>query len=294
MSEDKLDNIKFLDSEQSRNLKLIYESINEGIKPILENVALISNTYSEELNKTMKNIEIMGEQFNQFYKCMIESIEPILNAISNIKLPKLDIDFSEWKIFFYRTVFKEKEDSINVLYENMIFPPIAYLIKKNIKEINIKSCEEWILNDKELKLFYIENIERWKDKYSDDNIKRMIEEIKFNFEHGNSYSVCTLVAVIIEYMLKQNYSEKIKSKGSIYSSIRNVLNEKVFEPIGIDKLYIRFIEENLYASTDKAKEFSRHMTHGDKIEFGNMKSAMNMIFIYDFLQDVMILNELNS
>ena len=52
------------------------------------------------------------------------------------------------------------------------------------------------------------------------------------------------------------------------------------EAININELYVRFIEENLYASTNKDKEFSRYMNHGDKIEFGNMKSAMNMIFIY--------------
>ena len=33
------------------------------------------------------------------------------------------------------------------------------------------------------------------------------------------------------------------------------------------------------------------MNHGDKIEFGNMKSAMNMIFIYDLLKDIMIITE---
>lgn len=33
------------------------------------------------------------------------------------------------------------------------------------------------------------------------------------------------------------------------------------------------------------------MTHGERIDFANMKSAMNMIFIYDFLQDVMIMSK---
>lgn len=119
----------------------------------------------------------------------------------------------------------------------------------------------------------------------------MIDEIKFNFEHNNSYSVCTLIFVLIEYMLNQNYPEKIKSNKYRYRSIKEVLKEKVFEPINIKKLYYKFIEENLYTSTDKAKEFSRHMTHGERIDFANMKSAMNMIFIYDFLQDVMVMSK---
>ncbi len=286
------------DTMQIEKVEQISNMVAESLNPILQNISSMSKALEsvrvpkeqiEAINEMSKNFAILGQQFNQLHQGVIESIQPMLNAISKIKFPKIDIDFSKWKIHFYRTAFEEKEAVVNVLYSHTIFPPILYLIEHDIEEKSIENWEEWVLNDKELKLFYIDSINKWKDKYSDDNIKRMIDEIKLNFEHGNSYSVYTLVAVLIEYMLKQNYSDKIKSKGGIYTSIRNVLNEKVFEPININELYVRFIEENLYASTDKAKEFSRHMTHGDKIEFGNMKSAMNMIFIYDFLQDVMII-----
>lgn len=285
---------------QIEKVDQISNMMAESLKPILQNISTMNKVLEsvrmpkeqvEAINEMSKNVARVGQQFNQFHQGIIESIQPMLNAISKIKFPKIDIDFSEWKICFYRTSFEEKEAVVNSLYSNTIFPPILYIIKNGIEENSIENWEEWVLNDRELKLFYIDSINKWKDKYSDDNIKIMIDEIKFNFEHGNSYSVYTLVAILIEYMLKQNYSDEIKSKGGIYTSIRNVLNEKVFEPININELYIRFIEENLYASTDKAKEFSRHMTHGDKIEFGNMKSAMNMIFIYDFLQDVMIITE---
>lgn len=288
------------DTMQIDESEKISNMLSESIKPILENIASMNKTlesinvskkYTEAMNETTKYFETVGHQFNQIYKVIIESIQPILNVISNIKFPKLDIDFSEFKIYFYRNAFEEKEAVVNILYSHTIFPPILYLIENDIEEKSIDNLEEWVINNKKLKLFYIDRINKWKYKYSDDNIKRMIDEIKFNLEHSNSYSVCTLVGVLIEYMLKQNYSDKIKSNGGIYYSIKNVLKEKVFHPIDIEKLYIRFIEENLYASTKSAKEFSRHITHGEKIEFGNMKSAMNMIFIYDFLQDVMIVNE---
>ena len=300
MSKEKINNIMVLNDENVKSLNLMSNSINETITPVLENIKLMNkslesvgrnNIYQKELCKSMKYFAAMGEQYNQAYQGIIDSFKPIINIISNIKLPKLNIDFNRWKIHTYRITFKEKEDIVNILYNHTIFPPIRYLIHNNINKKNIRNYEEWILDDKDLKVFYLDSITKWKNKYSDNNIKRMIDEIKFNLEYSNSYSVCTLIGVLIEYMLKQNYSEKIKSKGSIYSSIKNVLNEKVFHPIDIEKLYTRFIEENLYANTDSAKEFSRHITHGEKIEFGNMKSAMNMIFIYDFLQDVMIVNE---
>lgn len=294
MLKEKIDTINKADDEQLKNL--ISKSMDRDIKPLSVNLAYkstslksvnVSNIYSKELNETMKSIAKTIGQIHEIQKVMIQSIQPVLESISNIKLPKLDIDFNKLKICAYKMEFEEKKDIIDEFYKNTIFPPIGYLTKNDINKISIKSCEECILNDKELKKFYLDSIDKWKSKYDDDNIKRMIEEIKFNFEHGNSYSVCTLVAILIEYMLNQNYSENIKSHGGIYSSIKNVLNKKVFEPINIEKLYIKFIENNLYANTSKAEEFSRHMAHGKRIEFGNMKSAMNMIFIYDFLQDVM-------
>ena len=80
---------------------------------------------------------------------------------------------------------------------------------------------------------------KWKSKYN-DNIERMIDEIKFNFKHNNSYSVCTLIFVLIEYMIDQNYPEKIKSNKHRYRSIKDVLKEKVFEPINIKKFIHKY------------------------------------------------------
>ena len=264
-------NLKKGSNIQTNDINLISKSVFESISPALENISLINKTleshkinseYIERLNKSMKDTVKAANQLREIYQEIMESVQPLIDVISNIKFPKINIDFNELKIYIYRIEFKEKEALVNKLYNQTIFPPILYIIENNIKENSIENWEKWILNNKELKLFYIDRIDKWKAKYSDDNIKRMIDEIKFNFEHSNSYSVCTLIFVLIE---------------------------KVFEPINIKKLYVRFIEENLYTSTDKAKEFSRHMAHGDRIEFGNMKSAMNMIFIYDFLQDVMII-----
>ena len=278
--------------------EILVNSVMEALKPAVENVALINKAlesinipteHTETINETIESLLTIGQQLNQSYQDTVESIQPMFNSISKIQFSKLDIDFIEHKIYLYRAEFEEKKDIVDILYQHTIFPPMGYLVKNNIIENSVENYEEWILNNEGLKLFYIDSIDKWKDKYSDDNIKIMIEEIKFNFEHDNSYSVYTLIAILIEYMLKQNYSKEVNVKVGIYKSIRNVLNEKVFEPINIKELYVRFIEENLYASTDKAKEFSRHITHGDRIEFGNMKSAMNMIFIYDFLQDVMII-----
>lgn len=285
---------------QSNDINLIYNNLSKDISPALENISSINKTleshkindeHIERLNESMKDIAKITNQLSEIQKIVKESIQPVIDLISNIKFPKININLDELKIYLYKTEFEEKKPLINKLYKKTIFPPILYIIENNIKENSIENLEEWILNNKELKLFYIDRIDKWKSKYSDKNIERMIDEIKFNFKHNNSYSVCTLIFVLIEYMLNQNYPEKIKSNKYRYRSIKDVLKEKVFEPINIKKLYYKFIEKNLYTSTDKAKEFSRHMTHGERIDFANMKSAMNMIFIYDFLQDVMVMSK---
>ncbi|MCD3252524.1 hypothetical protein [Clostridium botulinum] len=302
MSEEKDNNIKINEDDiQMEGVEFEASFIPESMKRMLIDKERLNRKF-QQLELPFKHIQkemgLIGQKFydqvnqmNEVYKRMAEQIQPMINLISNIKFPILNIDFDKFKIHFYKTAFKENDTIVSRLYEETIFPPIYYIIREDIKESSVINCEEWVLNNKDLKLFYINRIDKWKNKYNDDNIMHMIEEIKFNFEHNNSYSIYTLIVILIEYMLRQNYSEEIKGTGKIYSSIKNILNEKVFKPIDIDKLYIRFIEENLYASTSKAKEFSRHITHGDKIELGNMKSAMNMIFIYDFLQDVMIVNK---
>ena len=285
---------------QTNDINLIYNNLFESISPALESISLINKTLKSykindehiaRLNESMKDIANIGNQLSEIQQRLNQTIQPVIGLIANIKFPKININLDELKIHLYKIGFEEKKPLINKLYNKTVFPPILYIIENNIKEDSIENCEKWILDNKELKLFYINRIDKWKSKYSDENIERMIDEIKFNFEHNNSYSVCTLIFVLIEYMLNQNYPEKIKSNKYRYRSIKEVLKEKVFEPINIKKLYYKFIEENLYTSTDKAKEFSRHMTHGERIDFANMKSAMNMIFIYDFLQDVMIMSK---
>lgn len=285
---------------QTNDIKLIYNNILKDISPALESISLINerlksykinDKYIERLNKSMKDVENITNQLSEIQQIINQNIQPVINLIANIKFPKININLDELKIHLYKIGFEEKKPLINKLYKKTIFPPILYIIENNIKEDSFENCEKWILDNEELKSFYTNRIDKWKSKYSDENIERMIDEIKFNFEHNNSYSVCTLIFVLIEYMLNQNYPEKIKSNKYRYRSIKDVLKEKVFEPINIKKLYYKFIEKNLYTSTDKAKEFSRHMTHGERIDFANMKSAMNMIFIYDFLQDVMVMSK---
>ncbi|EDS76237.1 putative dynein beta chain [Clostridium botulinum C str. Eklund] len=285
MAEEKNHNIKI----DEFSIPIEELEIPEGMKSIWRQASSLPiKQLSNAMNQPTIQLRKCFEQISESFKGQFQILA---NTISNIHFPKLNIDFDKLKIRLYKNSFEEKRTVVDKLYEKTIFPPIYYIVLKDIEEKDIGNCEEWILNNKELKSFYINRIDKWENKYNDNNIRKMIEEIKFNFEHNNSYSIYTLIVILIEYMLRQNYSEEIKGTGKIYSSIKNILNEKVFKPIDIDKLYIRFIEENLYASTSKAKEFSRHITHGDKIELGNMKSAMNMIFIYDFLQDVMIVNK---
>ena len=62
----------------------------------------------------------------------------------------------------------------------------------------------------------------WKNKYNNDNIIKMIDEIKSNFENENCYSVFLLISMLIEYLLNQSYPDKIE-KFKRYPVIKEIL-----------------------------------------------------------------------
>ena len=99
-------------------LEKVSNILVESIKPILENIESMSKALElvripkeniDSISETIEYFITVGEQINQAYQgyqCIIESIQETFNVISNIKFPKIDIDFSELKIYFYRAGFE--------------------------------------------------------------------------------------------------------------------------------------------------------------------------------------------
>lgn len=277
----KLD-LKDFNKNQNTNLDMKEgaENIKKLVGDTMTPFGKIANEYNKNIFETFgKAVADMTEQITA------NIIMPLRDAISKIKLPPLDIDFNSLKISMFKMFFNEFNEFVADLYDEAIFPPIYYIVEKDIKKEDIEvELNKWITSSP-VKEYYLERIVGWKDNYTDRNILDLIDEIQSNLQADNYFSVCMLIFVLIEYMLRQKH---FKGRGTVpYSEIRNVLEREVFEEIGINHMYKKFIKDNLYANTEVSTVVSRHMVHGVKLEFGTAETAMNMIFIYDFIQEVL-------
>lgn len=244
-------------------------------------------------------VDAMKVQFDLLnfgvYKSIVDSMRTSFSmATSALKqLVKIAVSYDNINRLIYKRAFEEHKVVSYKFYQSSVFPPINYFIDKEIYDIDSGfDIEEFILSD-EVNEFYLGVVRGWKNKYRDEHTKMLISDIEFNLKSRRSYAIVSMVPILIEHMLNDSSLGEymVKTKGQRYPAIRLLLEEKVFNPLNVNYLHRKFINNNLYSSTKKAEEFSRHMTHGDRLEFGNMKTAMNMIFIYDFLQKIIVLEE---
>lgn len=253
--------------------------MNESIKNSMESYRFITTNVNEMLNNI---VEKMLEPINNQAKIMQQMVGNILK----------DVDFQDFWLKLYGIEFIEHEDIVEVFMDKTIFPPIRYLCKNEYKEIekvieNNEDIEKWILNN-EIKIFYLKRIESWKNKFSNDTVKKILDEVHNNIKNGNYISAYLVLNTVIEYMLNEHITNPNRNR---YKKLRTILSEEVFLPINRDDMCDKFINNNLYCDTRKAEEFSRHTVHGDRLELITPKVTMSMIFLFDFLQEVISVSE---
>lgn len=291
---------EFSNLKTSSNIQSALKYFAENIKPMTKiNIKAIDsiNIINESMKNSLESYKLisanMNEMLNNMVVKMLEPINSQVKAMQEVFINVIkDIDFREFWLKLYGMEFIEHEDIVEVFMEKTIFPPVRYLCKNEYKEIekvieNNEDIEKWILNN-EIKIFYLNRIESWKNKFSNDTVKKMLDEVHSNIGNGNYISVYLVINTVIEYMLNKHITNPNKNR---YRKLRNMLNEEVFTPINRDDMCDKFINNNLYCDTRKAEEFSRHTVHGDKLELITPKAMMNMIFLYDFLQDVISVSE---
>ena len=108
------------------------------------------------------------------------------------------------------------------------------------------------------------------------------------------YAVVTLLFVLLEYRVRNIKGAKIipKNSGKITETIRENLKENVFDPTDSQNLYNEFIDSKgdsyIYKSTTKnPNSITRHVLHGDKLELITYESMMSVVFLYDFINEVL-------
>lgn len=244
----------------------------------------------EDIEKIIGRFKILELAMDKAEKSKsIDDLYSVSNELKNIT--KLCKEKMKNIIIFHKNLFNEEiiynKELIGALYENTIFPPIYYLRRNEINADKIISMdsmqlEQWVLNN-DIRLFYLDRIKYWKGKFNSDSIKKMLEEVYHSVENNNYFSAYFVINVVIEYMLNEYIEDP---KNNRYKKLRKIFKKKVFKSIKKKGIYTKFINNNLYCDTSRAEEFSRHTVHGDRLESITPKAMMNMIFIFDFLQEV--------
>lgn len=244
---------------------------------LTEDTKLALKEFSLNLNKTIK-------EFSTALGIMVQGID--WNSISKLDLN--DVYFN-----MYATAIEENEELIQLFHDNTIFPPLHYILHNQIETTEIQmSINMWIQSES-IKSHYLYRINEWKNKYKNKNVHKIIDEIYYNLNENNYYSVTFLTDTLIEYLLNNCILKRqINEKG--YKRLKKIIKQEVFDGINYEGLNEKFIEKNLYCNTDKAEEFSRHTVHGAGLDMINKKNTLTIIFLYDFFQDIFKIREDNS
>ncbi|EIS9475911.1 hypothetical protein [Clostridioides difficile] len=223
--------------------------------------------------ENMQNNIISSLNLNNF-------VEEIL---SKLNFPKIIIDVDRYRIKPYILFFRNNKDISDRFYDEDIFPPIKYFIENDIDNISKDTNLEDLILSEDVRKFYLNQILSWKNKF-DDDVNQFINSIHTLLNTEIYPAICLTMFTQIEYLIRY---ECFPNEGTIpYKTLSSKLKDEVFDKIGISKFYYKFIKNSLYANTKNAKGLSRHSTHGVDLYKMNSKSAMNLIFLYDFIQSV--------
>ncbi|AUA29376.1 TPA: hypothetical protein OUL15_003759 [Clostridioides difficile] len=260
------------------NLRELLKRLDDDMKknfttPILNLVQKINENFQMQFK------EIINERFQMQFKEIISNInfklEPIL---SNFK-----VTFNTYKINSYSAFFKNKNDLTNYFYNSNIFPPIKFFLENKEFDFKTDDLENFIFC-KDIREFYLSQILKWKNKFHTTYMDSFIDSIHLSLYHENYIAICPSMFILLESLIR---FECFPNQDNIPTkTICDKLKFEVFEKIDIDEFYHKFIKDSLYANTKKAEGLSRHSVHGIDLYKMDPLSAMNLIFLYDFIQSV--------
>lgn len=250
--------------------------VSEHYMPIKKHIE-----YSEGvLNRIMPTINTISDYMN--------NVHYISNYLNNIKVT----DINELHFSMYKSEFAKREKLMQTCIELTIFPPVGYLIDNNIYDIEAQDLEKLIFSE-EIKNHCMELIKDWKNIFGDkDIVNRYIDEIQSNFFLNNNASVNLLIYALLEWLFEKEIENLQPYKQ--YNKIKDNL-KLLFEELNLLNIYNHFIENNSYADTNKEGIcFSRHSVHGRIDLLLSCLTNINLIFIYDFIQDWFIFDKIKG
>lgn len=288
--------IKFKDVKDKSLPSEHEELINRYLKKQLDISKIVSPVL--ELQKQM--VSYSNTIKNHIDKS-ISQVQPVIASITNSMLSYMntlneilkDFDFNKFYLRLISELLSEKQECCEKFLDESIFPPIFYIaLDDNLDNSNINVNE--YIKQEGLKQYYSDRIRDWHNEDIEGYPNELIDDIKFNYDNNRVYGVVTLIFVLLEYRVRNVKVGKgvPKRNGRITKSIRDNLKENVFNPTDSKFLYDEFIDTEgdsyIYKSTDKnPNSITRHVLHGDKLELITYESMMSVVFLYDFINEVL-------
>lgn len=270
--------------------------IEKIVSPMIEfqkQMTSFSIMINNSINQTISRIQPMISNINNTFNSMKNPILSCMNTISELLK---DIDFDEFHLKLIAKLLSEEQHYYEKFLEKSIFPPIFFIgLENEADEINNRNLNiDMYLRQENLKKYYSDRISSWCNNDIEGYPNELINDIKFSYDNNRVYSVNILLFVLLEYRVRNinNGKEIPKNNGKITKSIRNNLKENVFNPTESQNLYEKFIDSkgdsDIYKSTDKnPNSITRHVLHGDKLELITYESMMSVVFLYDFINEVL-------
>lgn len=267
--------------------------IQKIVSPILDiqkQMISYNTKIASQINMSVSKIQPVMSNIN---KAVVSITKPIVSYINCLNEILKDFDFDEFHLRLISELLSEEQGHYEKFLEKGLFPPVFYICLEeglNYKDINVKEY----LKRKNLKKYYSDRISSWNNYDIEGYPNELIDDIKFNYDNNRVYSVVTLIFVLLEYRVRSiKISKQVpKENGQITKTIRNNLKENVFNPTNAQFLYDKFIDTKgdsyIYKNTNKEPNtITRHVLHGDKLELITYESMMSVVFLYDFINEVL-------
>lgn len=291
---DDMDDSTFIEQKEqlNRSLKTLLEG-NNFVSPLIElqkQMASFSYIIANSLSNTISALQPVMSSITNASNSIAKSMLSCINTINEVLK---DFNFDEFHLRLISELLSEEQDNCEKFLEESIFPPIFYIaLDDDLSNSNINVNE--YLKQEDLKQYYSDRISDWHNGDIEGYPNELIDDIKFNYDNNRVYGVVTLIFVLLEYRVRNINGGKAipKNSGQITKTIRENLKNNVFDPTDSQSLYDEFIDSkgnsDIYKSTsNNPNSITRHVLHGDKLELITYESMMSVVFLYDFINEVL-------
>ena len=252
----------------------------------------INTPISEEtMANLLKTTTNLTTSLQSVIDSLTKSMKPLQEMISKLfeNIPKLSETFKNFELNEYAKNLAEEaiyynQDLINRMINKGLFPPIFYLAETNKKNLNSIDFK-----DLDLIKYYSNSMKDiWQHNDYPQEIQSLINEIHDSFIEEKIYTTTLAMFTLLEYRL--NISSFVKT-GGIYKTYKDNLENKAFNK-GLSKEHLlKHVKNDIFKDTDETNSLTRHIVHGHKIDLINYESMLSLIFLYDFINNTLKIDE---